>query len=154
MLDYYCLCLLLVSLHIVPIFASCISSHAHSWHHSNVYIAFMHCSEWNVVERACCAHRCCWTRARCWVLCRVRENQAKQLSMIPCAYSIWFNLVISFGYLWVMHIMLFIAFLYILLCITLPLYCYPYSCHLLVNLRTVRGWSRFWAFYRATTYPN
>ena len=38
------------------------------------------------------------------------ENQDNQLSMIPCTYLNWVNLVISFGYLWVMHIMLYIAF--------------------------------------------
>jgi len=26
------------------------------------------------------------------------EHQGKQLSMIPCAYLIWFNIVISLGY--------------------------------------------------------
>ena len=48
------------------------------------------------------------------------ETQGKQLSMIPCTYLILSNLVISIGYLWVIYIMLFIAFLYLSLCITHP----------------------------------
>ena len=53
-------------------------------------------------------------------LVELKENQGKPLSMIPCTYLNWVNLVISFGYLWIMYIMLSIAFFYLSLCINLP----------------------------------
>jgi hypothetical protein len=42
------------------------------------------------------------------------EHQSKQLSIISCTHLIWFSLVISLGYYWVIYIYIYI---YIMLCI-------------------------------------
>ena len=57
------------------------------------------------------------------------ENQGKQLSMILCTYLILFSLVISFGYYWVIYIMLSIAFLYLFYAFTILDLLYPCPCH-------------------------
>jgi len=85
-------------------------------------------------ERARWAHRSCRARARCWVRgwTRGKPRQAAKhdplhpFKLMQFSYFIW----ILLGYI---YSMLSIAFLYLLLCIALPWFVYPYSWHLLVN---------------------
>jgi len=123
---FTCLCI---------VFHSCfIHGMSFSYHHIILMHThyFMHYSDRAAGERIRWAHRGRWAKLDVEFVFELEENQG-WLSMSPCTYLNWCNLVISFGYYWVIYNMLSIAFLYLLLCIALPWFVYPYPCHLLVN---------------------
>ena len=110
---------------------SFILSHAQSWHHSNACISFMHYSDRAIGERTHRAGRSCWTQAQCGVCCWPRGKPRQAASMIPCIHLILCNLVISFGYYWVMYIVCYVLYFCIYFyAFTFLALLYPCPCHL------------------------
>ena len=126
--------LLLCIIAYVPFILHVMSLLHNLWHHSNAYISFMHYSDRNAGERDRWARQVRWTRVRCRVPCWARRKPRQEAKHDPLYL---FKLMQFFYLMWVLlgyiYSILCIAFLYLLLCIYLPLIIYPCSCHLLVN---------------------
>jgi len=112
----------------VPSILHVISLSHNSWHHTNAYISFMHHSDRDAGERDRRAHRVRWARARCWVGCWPRREPRQAAKHDPlCLFKLMQFIYLTWVLLGYIYIILFIAFLYLLLCITLPWYCLSLS---------------------------
>ena len=94
-----CLCLCLCIIACCAIYSSCHITHAQPWHHTNAYthscIRATKTKESEPVQPTENVE----PELSVEFVVEPEENQGKQLSTIPCTHSIWFNLVMSLGYL-------------------------------------------------------
>ena len=129
MFDCRCLCSLVCS-HVMLSILHDISFHTQIYHHFNICIysciIVTQPSESESVEPTEVAE----AEPGVEFFVEPKKNQDKQLSMIPHTHLIWFNLVISFRYYWIIHIM----FIY---CILVPTFMhYPFLVLIILVLVT------------------